>query len=146
MRVFKLQNNNEHHIGHDTFNMKIEDRKKINCIIINNPVQSKCLCVVNHIVCKFEENKNIAHLIIASEDKQLKDITAFGSLNIGYEYDRAEIDGNLEIDIVNIDKGREVDMLNEHFLIILPGGNVHIKLEEPQEKMILQISVGHQVI
>ena len=146
MKVFKLKKNNEHHIGHDIFNMKIEERKKINCIIINNPVQSNCLCVINHLVCKSEENKNIAHLIIASEDKQLKDITTFGSLNVGYEYDRAEIDGNLEIDIVNIDKNREVDMLEEHFLIILPGGNIHIKLEEPQEKMSLQISLGQQVI
>ena len=146
MRVFKLKKNNEHHIGHDIFNMKIEERKKINCIIINNPVQSNCLCVINHLVCKSEENKNIAHLIIASEDKQLKDITTFGSLNVGYEYDRAETNGNLEIDIVNIDKNREIDMLEEHFLIILPGGNIHIKLEEPQEKMILQISLGQQII
>lgn len=146
MRVFKLEKNNEHHIGHDIFNMKIEERKKINCIIINNPVQSNCLCVINHLVCKSEENKNIAHLIIANEDKQLEDITRFGSLNVGYEYDRAETQGNLEIDIVNIDKNREIDMLEEHFLIILPGGNIHIKLEEPQEKMILQISLGQQVI
>ncbi|MGH4122695.1 MAG: hypothetical protein ACREV6_07185 [Clostridium sp.] len=146
MRVFKLEKNNEHHIGHDIFNMKIEERKKINCIIINNPVQSNCLCVINHLVCKSEENKNIAHLIIASEDKQLEDITRFGSLNVGYEYDRAEASGNLEIDIVNIDKNREIDMLEEHFLIILPGGNIHIKLEEPQEKMFLKISLGQQVI
>ena len=146
MRVFKLEKNNEHHIGHDIFNMKIEERKKINCIIINNPVQSNCLCVINHLVCKFEENKNIAHLIIASEDKHLKDITTFGSLNVGYEYDRAETSGNLEIDIVNIDKDLDVDMLEGHFLIILPGGNIHIKLEEPQEKMNLQISLGQQVI
>ncbi|MBZ9689591.1 hypothetical protein G9F72_025275 [Clostridium estertheticum] len=146
MKVFKLEKNNEHHIGHDIFNMRIEESKKINCIIINNPVQSNCLCVINHLVCKSEENKNIAHLIIASEDKQLQDITRFGSLNVGYEYDRAETQGNLEIDIVNIDKNREIDMLEEHFLIILPGGNIHIKLEEPQEKMILQISLGQQVI
>ena len=146
MRVFKLEKNNEHHIGHDIFNMKIEERKKINCIIINNPVQSNCLCVINHLVCKFEENKNIAHLIIASEDKHLEDITTFGSLNVGYEYDKSETSGNLEIDIVNIDKDLEVDMLEGHFLIILPGGNIHIELEEPQEKMNLQISLGQQVI
>ncbi|MBU3146036.1 hypothetical protein [Clostridium sp. CF012] len=146
MKVFKLEKNNEHHIGHDIFNMKIEERKKINCIIINNPVQSNCLCVINHLVCKSEENKNIAHLIIASEDKQLEDITKFGSLNVGYEYDKSETYGNLELDTVNIDKNREIDMLEEHFLIILPGGNIHIKLEEPQEKMSLQISLGQQVI
>ena len=146
MRVFKLKKNNEHHIGHDIFNMKIEERKKINCIIINNPVQSNCLCVINHLVCKFEENKNIAHLIIASEDKHLKDITTFGSLNVGYEYDTSETCGNLEIDIVGIEKNLDVDMLEEHFLIILPGGNIHIELEEPQEKMNLQISLGQQVI
>ncbi|MBU3093030.1 hypothetical protein K2F40_06335 [Clostridium sp. CM028] len=126
--------------------MEIEESKKINCIIINNPVQSDCLCIINHLVCKSEENKNIAHLIIANEDKQLENITNFGSLNIGYEYNIAEAYGNLEIDTVNIEKNREVDMLDEHFLIILPGGNIHIKLENPQEKMILQISVGHQVI
>jgi len=146
MKVFKLKKNNEHHIGHNIFNMKIEERKKINCIIINNPVQSNCLCIINHLVCKFTENKNIAHLIIANEDKVLKDITTFGNLNIGYEYDRAEDCGNLEIDIVNIDKNLEVDMLEEHFLIILPGGNIQIKLEEPQEKMSLQISVGQENI
>ena len=146
MRVFQFEKNNEQHIGHDIFNMKIEETKKINCIVINNPVKSNCLCVINHLVCKSIENKNIAHLIIASDDKQLKDITNVGSLNIGYEYDRAEAYGNLEIDIVNIDKNREVDMLEEHFLIILPGGNIHIQLEEPQEKMILQISLGQQVI
>ena len=146
MRVFKLKKNNEHHIGHDIFNLKIEERKKINCIIINNPVQSNCLCVINHLVCKFEENKNIAHLIIASEDKHLKDITTFGSLNVGYEYDTSETSGNLEIDIVGIEKNLDVDMLEEHFLIILPGGNIHIELEEPQEKMNLQISLGQQVI
>lgn len=146
MKVFKLEKNNEHHTGHDIFSIKIEERKKINCIVINNPVQSNCLCVINHLVCKSVENKNIAHLIIASEDKKLKDITTFGSLNVGYEYDRAEPDGNLEIDIVNIDKNKEIDMLQEHFLIILPGGNIHIKLEEPQEKMILQISIGEQDI
>jgi hypothetical protein len=146
MKVFKLEKNNEHHIGHDIFNIKIEERKKINCIVINNPIQSNCLCVINHLVCKSIENKNIAHLIIANEDKQLKDITTFGSLNVGYEYDRVEIDGNLEIDIFSIDKNRDVDMLEEHFLIILPGGNIHIKLEEPEEKMILQISLGEQII
>ena len=146
MKVFKLEKNNEHHIGHDIFNIKIEERKKINCIIINNPVKSNCLCVINHLVCKSVENKNIAHLIIASEDKQLKDITTFGSLNVGYENDRAELDGNLEIDIFSIDKNRDVDMLEEHFLIILPGGNVHIKLEEPQEKMILEMILEQQVI
>ncbi|WP_291632364.1 hypothetical protein [Clostridium sp.] len=146
MRVFKFKNNNEHHVGHDIFSMKIEETKKINCIIINNPVQSNYLCVINHLVCKFEENKNIAHLIIASEDKHLKDISIFGGLNVGYEYDKEEIDENLEIDMVNIDKNREVDMLEEHFLIILPGGNIHIRLDEPQEKMILKISLGQQVI
>jgi hypothetical protein len=146
MKVFKLKNNNENHIGHDTFNMKIEERKKINCIIINNPVESNCLCVINHLVCNFAENKNIAHLIIASEDKKLKDIINFGSLNVGYEYDKSEPYGNLEIDIVNIDENSEVDMLEECFLIILPGGNIHIKLEQPQEKMTLQISLGQQVI
>ena len=146
MRVFQLKKNNEQHVGHDTFNMKIEETKKINCIVINNPVQSNCLCVINHLVCTFSENKNIAHLIIASEDKMLNDTATFGNLNIGYEYDKAESRGNLEIDIVNIDQNREVDMLEDHFLIILPGGNIHIKLEEPQEKMNLQISVGQQDI
>ena len=146
MKVFKLEKNNEHHIGHDIFNMKIEEINKINCIIINNPVQSNCLCVINHLVCKSEENKNIAHLIIATEDKHLDGITRFGSLNVGCEYDGAETQGNLEIDIINIDKNREIDMLAEHFLILLPGGNIHIKLEEPQEKMILQISLEQQII
>ena len=146
MRVFQLKKGNEYHTGQDTFNMKIEETKKINCIIINNPVQSNCLCVINHLVCRFKGNKNIAHLIIASEEKQLKDTTIFGSLNIGYEYNRAETYGNLEIDVVNIDKNLETDMLKEHFLIILPGGNIHIKLEEPQEKMSLQISVGQENI
>lgn len=146
MKVFKLKKNNEYHIGQNIFNTKIEEGKKINCIIINNPVQSNCLCVINHLVCKSLENKNIAHLIIASECKQLKDITTFGSINVGYEYDRVEIDGNLVIDIFNIDKNQEVNMLEEHFLIILPGGNVHIKLEEPQEKMILEMSLEQQVI
>lgn len=146
MKVFKFKKNNEHHIGNDIFNMKIEDRKKINCIIINNPVQSNCLCIINHLVCKFIENKNIAHLIIANEEKVLKDITTFGNLNVGYEYDIAETYGNLEIDIVNIDKNREVDMLDDDFLIILPGGNIHIELEEPLGAMTLQISVGQQII
>ena len=146
MRVFKLKKNNEQHVGHDIFIMKIEERKKINCIVINNPLQSNCLCVINHLVCKSVENKNIAHLIIASEDKQLEDITRFGNLNVGYEYNKEETYGNLEIDIVNIDKNREVDILEEDFLIILPGGNIHIKFEEPQEKMLLQISLGQQVI
>lgn len=146
MKVFKLKNNNERHIGHDVFNMKIEERKKINCIIINNPVQSNCLCVINHLVCKSEENKNIAHLIIASDGKQLKDATSFGSLNVSYEYERTDTSGSLEIDVVNIDKNQEVDMLGEDFLIVLPGGNIHIKLEEPQEKMSLQISLGQQAI
>lgn len=146
MKVFKLKKNNEYHIGQDIFNMKIEEGKKINCIIINNPVQSNCLCVINHLVCKSLENKNIAHLIIANENKQLKDITTFGSINVGYEYDKVEIDGNLVIDIFSIDKNQEVNMLEEHFLIILPGGNVHIKLEEPQEKMILEMWLEQQVI
>ena len=146
MKVFKLKSNNEHHIGHDTFNMKIEERKKINCIMINNPVQSNCLCVINRLVCKFQENRNIAHLIISSDGDQLKDTTSFGSLNVSYEYDRTDTSGNLEIDIVNIDKNKEVDILGEDFLIILPGGNIQIKLEEPQEKMNLQISLGQEAI
>ena len=146
MKVFKLRKNEESHIGHHIFNLKIEDGKKINCITINNPEQSNCLCVINHLVCKLEENKNIAHLIIANEDKQLRKTTTFGSLNVGYDYDRIETNGNLEIDIVNIDKNLEVDMLEKDFLIILPGGNIHIKLEEPQEKMHLQISLGQQDI
>jgi len=146
MRVFQLKKNNENQVENEIFKMKIEETKKINCIIVSNPVQSNCLCVINHLVCKFADNKNIAHLIIANDDKQLKDITTFGSLNIGYEYDRSETDDNLEIDIVNIDKDREVDMLGENFLIILPGGNIHIKLEQPQEKISLQISVDQQVM
>lgn len=146
MRVFQLDKNNEHYVGHKIFNMKIEETNKINCIVINNPAQSNCLCVINHLVCKSIESKNIAHLIIANDDKQLKDTTTFGSLNVGYEYASAEAHDNLEIDIVNIEKNSDVDILDEHFLIILPGGNIHIKLEEPQKKIILQISVGQQMI
>ena len=146
MKVFKLKENNENHIGHNMFNMIIEEIEKVNCIIINNPVRSNCLCVINHLVCKSIENNNIAHLIIANEDRQVNAITSFGSLNVGYEYDRADIGGNLEIDVVNIDKNREVDMLEEHFLIILPGGNIHIKFEKPEEKIFLKISLGQHVI
>ncbi|MBU3180380.1 hypothetical protein [Clostridium psychrophilum] len=146
MRVFQLEKNNEHYVGHKNFNMKIEEANKINCIVINNPAQSNCLCVINHLVCKSIESKNIVHLIISNDDKQLKDTTTFGSLTIGYEYASVEAHDNLEIDIVNIEKNSDVDMLDEHFLIILPGGNIHIKLEEPQKKIILQISVGQQMI
>ncbi|MGH4138706.1 hypothetical protein [Clostridium sp.] len=146
MKVFKLKNNNELHTGHDIFNMTIEERKKFNCIIINNPVQSNCLCVVNHLVCKSVENKNIAHLFIANDDKQSNDIRTFGSLNVGCEYDGEETCGNLEIDTVSIGKNQEVDMLEEHFLIILPGGNIYIRLEEPEEKISLQISLGQEAI
>lgn len=146
MRVFQFKKNTENHVENDLFKIKIEETKKINCIIVSNPVQSNYLCVINHLVCKSAENKNVAHLTIASDDKHLKDITTFGSLNIGYEYDREETNDNLEIDIVNIDKNLEVDMLEEHFLIILPGGNIHIKLEEPQEKIVLQISVDQQIM
>jgi len=146
MRVFRFKNNSENHIGHAIFNLTIEAREKINCILINNPLQSNCICVVNHIVCNSVGSKNTAHLIIASEEKQLKDITTFGSLNVGYEYEGEEASGNLEIDTISINKNQEVDILEEHFLIILPGGNIHIKLEEPQEKIIFQISLGEQVI
>ncbi|MBU3100972.1 MULTISPECIES: hypothetical protein [Clostridium] len=146
MRVFQLKKDNEYYVDQDTFNMKIERINKINCITIDNPVQNNFLCVINHLVCKFEENKNIAHLIITNDDKQLKDTTTFEGLNIGYKYDKGEPLDNLEIDIVNIDINREIDMLEKYSLIILPGGNIQIKLEEPQEKMSLQISVGKEMI
>ena len=146
MKVFKLKNNNECHIGHDIFNMRIEEIKKINCIMINNPVQSNCLCVINRLVCKFEKNENIAHLIVTRDGDHLKDTTTFGNLNVGYEYDRADAAGNLELDVVSIGKNKEVDMLGEDFLIILPGGNIQIKLEEPEEKVSLQISLGQETI
>lgn len=146
MKVFKLKENNEKHIGQSMFNMNIEKSEKVNCIVLNNPMQSNCLCVINHLVCKSMRNNNIAHLIIANEDKQLKDITSFGILNVGYENDTEDIGGNLEIDVISIDKNSEVDMLDEHFLIILPGGNVHIKFEKPEEKIFLRISVGQQII
>lgn len=146
MRVFKLKKNDEHHICHDIFDLKIEEKQKINCIILSNPVQSNCLCVINHLVCKSLENKNIAQLIIASEYKQLKDKITFGSINVGYENDGVDTHENLVIDIFNIDKNQEVDMLEENFLIMLPGGNIHIKFEEPQEKMILEMSLEQQVI
>ncbi|MBU3110602.1 hypothetical protein [Clostridium lacusfryxellense] len=146
MRVFQLKKNNENREENDIFKMKIEETKKVNCIVVSNPAQSNCLCVINHLLCKFTCEKNIAHLIIATEDKHLKDITTFGSLNIGYEYDRAETNDNLEIDVVNIDKDREVDVLGEHFLIILPGGNIHIKLDEPESNITLQLSVDQQIM
>lgn len=146
MKVFQLEKNNLYHKGQQIFNMDIEEAKKINRIIVSNPEKSNCLCVINHLVCTLTENKNIAHLIITNEEKELKDITTFGNLNISYDYDRAEDCDNLEIDIVNIDKNLEVDILEKHFLIILPGGNIQIKLEKPQEKMSLQISVGQETI
>ncbi|MGH4119013.1 hypothetical protein [Clostridium sp.] len=146
MRVFKLKKNDEHHIGHDIFDLKIQENKKINCIIVSNPVHSNCLCVVNHLVCKSVENKNIVQLIIASEYKQLNDITSFGSIDVGYEYDGVEPIENLVIDIFNIGKNQAVDMLEDNFLIILPGGNIHIKFEEPQEKLVLEMSLEQQVI
>ena len=146
MKVFQLKKHNEYHVEQDTFDMKIEEENKINCITIDNPVQNNCLCVINHLVCKFEENKNTAHLIIANVDTKLKDTKKFGSLNIGYEYDKVETLDSLEIDIVNIDINREIDMLEKYCLIILPGGNIQIKLEEPQEKMSLSISVGQENI
>lgn len=146
MRVFQLKKNNENCEENDIFKMKIEETKKVNCIVVSNPAQSNCLCVINHLLCKFTREKNIAHLIIATEDKHLKDITTFGSLNIGYEYDRAETNDNLEIDVVNIDKDKEVDVLGEHFLIILPGGNIHIKLDEPESYITLQLSVDQQIM
>ncbi|MBU3187062.1 hypothetical protein [Clostridium estertheticum] len=141
-----MKKDNEYYVDQDTFNMKIERISKINCITIDNPVQNNCLCVINHLVCKSEENKNTAHLIITDDDKQLKDTVTFGGVNIGYKYDKGAPLDNLEIDIVNIDINREIDMLEKYSLIILPGGNIQIKLEEPQEKMSLRISVGKENI
>jgi len=146
MRVFQLKKDNENHVESDIFKMKIEEAKKINCIVVSNPLQSNCLCVINHLVCTVTENKNIAHLIIANDEKHLKDTTTFGSLNIGYEFGNLEANDNLEIDIVNIDKNQEVDMLGENFLIILPGGNIHIELEKPEQEISLQISVEQQIM
>mgnify|MGYP001594295302 CR=1 FL=1 len=146
MRVFQLKKDNEYYVDQDTFNMEIEGINKINCITIDNPEQNNCLCVINHLICNFGKNKNTAHLIIANEDKQFKDTTTLGGLNIGYKYDKEETLDNLEIDIVNIDTNREIDILEKYSLIILPGGNIQIKLEEPQEKMSLFISVGKENI
>jgi len=146
MKVFQLKKDNENHVESDVFKMKIEGTKKINCIIVSNPLQSNCLCVINHLVCTGTENKNIAHLIIANDDKHLKGITTLGSLNVGYEFGNTDENDNLEIDIVNIDKNKEVDMLGEHFLIILPGGNIRIELEKPEEEISLQISLEQQIM
>ncbi len=146
MKVFKLEKNNEHHIGNDMFNMKLEDSKKINRIIINNPLQSNCLCIINNLMCKLQENTNVAHVIIASENRQLEPSIRVGSLNICYEFNKVETYDNLEIDIVSIHKNQEIDVIEGHFLIILPGGNIHIKLEEPQEKILLQINLDQQDI
>ncbi|WP_298842641.1 hypothetical protein [Clostridium sp.] len=144
--MFQLKKDSEYHVEQDTFNMEIEGINKINCITIDNPVQNNCLYVINHLVCKFGKNKNTAHLIISNNDKQFKDTTTLGGLNIGYKYDKEEDLDNLEIDIVNIDTNREIDILEKYSLIILPGGNIQIKLEEPQEKMSLLISVGKENI
>ncbi|MGH4051799.1 MAG: hypothetical protein ACREVX_10690 [Clostridium sp.] len=146
MKVFQFKKDNENHVESDIFKLKIEGTKKINSIVVSNPLQSNCLCVINHLVCTGIENKNIAHLIIVNDEKHLKDITTFGGLNIGYEYGTLDTNDNLEIDIVNIDKNKEVDMLGEHFLIILPGGNIHIELEKPEEEISLQISVDQQIM
>lgn len=105
--------------------LNIQEENKFNCIVVHNPLNSNCICVINTITLELNERNE---LYLSPEEKQLEAGTnddKCGSLSIACSYN--EEMRNEKLDEKDFSKNKSFDLLNKHYAILIPGGSLGIR-------------------
>lgn len=134
MKTFLFQRNDEIGTESDDFIsqpvdnaavLNIQEENKFNCILMHNPLNSNCICVINTITLELSESNG---LYLSPEEKLIEADTGndrYGSLSIACSYnDEMKYD---ELNGKDFSKSKSFDLLNKHYAILIPGGSLGIR-------------------
>lgn len=117
--------------------VKIKDEKKFNCIVVNNPQDSNCICVINNIYLDLIVGNEMCLSPGELEDEN-KPSLKYSNLNITCKYSSEEIYDESGSRMKIRDKHFEV--LNRHYVILIPGGSLHIRLKDAVKEAALKVN------
>lgn len=139
MKVFKFDKTVDYKLVEDIKKIKINKKEAFDKIIMNNPLSSNNICIVNYLKLCTDNKVNAAEIIISSSFNESIDEIKVGCMNILCGNMDMIFKENMLLDEIHIDKNRTIDVLNENFIIILPGGSFIIKLDKFINNVELQI-------
>lgn len=117
--------------------ISIEDKKKFNYIVMNNPLNSDCICVINNIKLDLKTDNKLC-LSLGELEFDNNSSVKYGNLNILCSL---KMEDNYETMVKNIEvKDKHFDILNRHYAILIPGGSLCIKLGDAVEEIGLRIN------
>lgn len=117
--------------------INIEDEKDFNCINMNNPLSSDCICVINNIKLDLKAGNKL-YLIPEELDFNDDPSVRYGKLNILCSY---KLEDNYDNVINDIEvKDKHFDILKRQYVILIPGGSLCIKLRDAVKKVGLKIN------
>jgi len=116
VRVFKFEKNSNYDISSKITPVRVENSQGFNYIVINNPGEANCLCIVNKFALKTLESGNKAKLLISSHNGDSGNQMKLGSLDISCDLIEEECKENIELDTIELQKEQElekkIDLLN----------------------------------
>lgn len=117
--------------------INIEDEKNFNCIVMNNPLNSDCICVINNIRLDLKTGNK---LCLSPEELEINDNpnVRYGNLSILCSY---KFEDNNEASVSGMEvRDRHFDILNRQYAILIPGGSLCIKLKDAVKEAGLKIN------
>lgn len=117
--------------------INIEDKKKFNYIVMNNPINSDCICVINNIKLDLKADNKLC-LSLGELECDSNSSVKYGNLNILCSL---KAEDNYETMVKDIEvKDKHFDILSRHYAILIPGGSLCIELGDAVEEVGLGIN------
>lgn len=146
MRIFKFEKDKEQKISKKVKPLVLNDKSKFNNIIIKNPSSSKYLCIINGFTLKVNDRENEIYFMCSDKQDIIDKGINLGCLNIDYGLIDYQSSDNLELDTKEIQSNNELELLEDDFIIILPGGSLCINFKQPIDNLEIGISMGEEAI
>lgn len=118
---------------HEKTNLTIESPKQFNCIVLSNPQNSKCICMIDSL--RLEVNgKNKICFSLQDSDCEGKVDEKGCTLNMACE---SAIDDNYDYGNYMFDIKNGENLLKNRVVILIPGGIIWMKLEKSISDMFI---------
>ena len=129
MKVFKFDKNLNQEFTDDVERIKLENDDGFDKIVINNPLESEKLCIIHSLKLDTFDKINKAQIIISSISNNPDTAIKIGCINILCISFGVSVKENILLEEIHMNEDDKIDIFNNKFLIILPGGSFVLKLD-----------------
>ncbi|MDP4144554.1 MAG: hypothetical protein Q8936_08780 [Bacillota bacterium] len=131
--------------------VKLNEHQGFNCILIENPMDSNCIYMVNNIKLNGVRDGNKLWIMVGEEEvcckhKQEDKVANEGlkveaqKFNIEFNQNEGKQERLLEVENVIAEGSKELEISSKRWYILLPAGCLYIKSDKPLFSLDVDIS------